>query len=161
MFLPVLVEPLDLFGSELRRERLAVKARVLGVIDQVGGDVDPEPHGVHREQAVVEEPMDVPAQHQPAVIVVLPELGVAVQVPCFKDTRGSGAGKGAVAPLAGENVLPELPLSSAASSWCRVLPRSARSPRPTSGARGHPFAQLCTTGFGVAVRWVPGSDSDG
>ena len=61
MFAPVAVEPRDLLGSELRREQLVVKPGVLGVFGQFGSDVDPEPRGVYREQAVVEEPMDVPA----------------------------------------------------------------------------------------------------
>lgn len=61
VFAPVLVEPLDLFGSELGRKWLVVKSGVLGIFGQFRGDVDPEFVGIYREQAVVEEPMDVPA----------------------------------------------------------------------------------------------------
>src|SRR5690625_3515115 len=111
VLVPVLAEPVHLLVTEAEGELRVVQPGVLREGGELGCDVDPQPGGLHGERPVVEEPVDVAAQYEPAVLEVRAQLGVAVQVARLEDARRCPAGERAPAALGREEPLPELTLA--------------------------------------------------
>lgn len=106
-------EPLRLLIVNVEAQLVSLESGVLSMSSEIGCDVDMKGARVHREQAVIEEPMDVPAQHQPSMGVVGAELGVAVEMSSLQDALGGAASEGAPRSLRRQEVLAEPCLPSA------------------------------------------------
>src|SRR5690606_6849941 len=110
---PVLLEPVDLLVAQAQHQAPVVETGILRKYRQLGCDVDPEPGGLDSEEAVVEEAVDVAAEHESAVLEVRAELGVAGEVPGLQHPGRRATRERAGAALGCEQSLPELTLASA------------------------------------------------
>src|SRR5690606_32880134 len=72
VLVPVLREPLHLLVAQVQLKWPIVKTGVLVIGGQLRRDVDASPRWFHREKSIVEEPVDVAAQHQTAMLMMLP-----------------------------------------------------------------------------------------
>ncbi len=95
MLPPVFLYPADLSAIQPDRERPALQRRVGRVSGQFIPQADREGARVYGNVPLIEEPVNIPSQEQPAIVVMLADCCLAVQVRRFQRRNGAGTGESA------------------------------------------------------------------